>query len=162
VKLASVRPLARAGFTIVEVVVAMGLFLLGMSSILGLLAFGAALTRTAALKNDGSAAVEAIAAELEASLFPLVKEPDGSTEVGEPREIVDRPLTGHPGVVYSATAKPLSSASSVGGSPLEYRVDVEISWQTGGQKKTRSFSTLLLREVPFGERLRKQFVEAQE
>lgn len=152
---------ARAsGFTIIEVVVAMGLFLIGMSSILGLLAFGAALTRTAALKNDGSAAVEAVMAELEETLFPLEKDTDGTSRAGEPKEIVDRPLLSHPGVVYSAKARPCPTPTK-GATPSEYRVDVQIAWQIGGQKKTKSFSTLLLREVPFGERLRQQFVESQ-
>ena len=46
--------------------------------------------------------------------------------------------------------------------PLEYRVDVEMSWTTKGSKRKRSFSTLLLRQVPFGTRLRRRFVQGIE
>jgi hypothetical protein len=37
-------------------------------------------------------------------------------------------------------------------------VDVVVAWTSGGVRRTRAFSALLLREVPFGERLRRQFV----
>ena len=91
----------RSGFTIVEVVVAMGIFLIGMSSLLGLLAFGATLTRHAALRSDAAAAVEAVVADLEERLFPI----DEDGEVGDPLPIRDRALPDHPGVVYSATTR---------------------------------------------------------
>jgi hypothetical protein len=43
--------------------------------------------------------------------------------------------------------------------PLEYRVDVELSWKSGGVQREKRFTTILLREVPFGERLRRRFVD---
>ncbi|MEL6712922.1 MAG: hypothetical protein AAFP86_04070, partial [Planctomycetota bacterium] len=67
---------ASAGFTLIEVVLAGALFVLGVSMILGVFNFGSALTRTAELRSVGSAAVDAIARDLEENLFPLL--PDGS------------------------------------------------------------------------------------
>lgn len=137
------------GFTILEVVLAMGILAIGTTVVLSLLTFGAVLSKSAALATASAAAIDAVVADLEESLFPI--EEDGS--VGEPRAIVDRPVSGAPGVVYSASAEPNPDR------PLEYRVDVELAWRSAGVRRAHSFQTLLLREVPFGERMRRRFVE---
>ncbi|HUR26611.1 MAG TPA: hypothetical protein VM509_00375 [Planctomycetota bacterium] len=157
------RPLqrsTRAGFTIVEVVIAMGLFLLGMSCVLGLLSFGAALTRTASLRNESASAIEAVVADLEEHLFPLVKQGDSVT-VGPPAEIVDRPVPGRPDVTYSAKATPDPAQKDYPGGALEYRVDVTMGWKSAGESQQKKFTTLCVREIPFSERLRRQFVETK-
>ena len=143
------RRSARSGFTLIEILAALGILLFGMTAVIGLLTFGAALTRTAELRTTSAAAVGAVVADLEERLFPLGE--DG--EAGEPEPIEGRELEGAGGVVYSAraTANP--------DRPLEYRVDVELSWRSGGVRREKRFTTLLIREVPFGERLRRRFVE---
>lgn len=138
----------QGGFTIIEVLVAMGILLFGMTTILALLTFGAALSRTAHLRTAGAALAEAVVLDLEETLFPLV---DG--EAGEPRPIRERALPGLDEIVYSAT--PTQNPRN----PLEYRVDVEMTWKSAGVKREKRFTTLLLREIPFGERLRRRFVE---
>jgi prepilin-type N-terminal cleavage/methylation domain-containing protein len=142
------RSRARSGFTIIEVLLAMAILLFGMTAVLGLLMFGAAVSRTALVRTTSASAVEATVADLEETLFPMV---DG--EAGPPIAIVDRALPGSPDVVYSATARESPDH------PLEYRVDIEMSWKSAGVQREKRFSTLLLREIPFGERLRKRFVE---
>jgi len=144
------------GFTIVEVVLAMFILLIGMTSILGLLSFGAAMTRTAQLRTGASLAIDAVAADLEENLFPL-QLVNGREVAGPPLAIVDRPVPGHAGLVYSAISTPHPEDEH--DPPLEYRVDVELSWASSGRKRTRTFTTILLREVPFGARLRQRFVE---
>jgi prepilin-type N-terminal cleavage/methylation domain-containing protein len=139
---------SRGGFTIIEVLVAMAILLFGMTAVLGLLTFGAAMSRTALLRATSAAASEAVVADLEETLFPLV-----GGEAGPPVEIKDRALPGNSDVIYSATAHENPANA------LEYRVDVDMSWQSAGVKRERRFSTILLREIPFGERMRKQFVE---
>jgi len=148
----------RAGFTIVEVVLAMFILLLGMTTILGLLSFGAAMTKNAALRTNASNSVQAVMADLEEGLFPLVLV-DGVEVAGEPLDIDRRPVPGHPALVYSAHATPNPEGPRTDAGPLEYRVDVEISWASQGSRQARRFTTLMLREVPFGERLRQRFVE---
>ena len=143
---------ARGGFTIVEVVIAMGIFLIGMSSLLGLLAFGATLTRHAALRGDAAAAIEAVVADLEEGLFPI--EEDGT--IGDPLPIRDRALPAHPGMIYSATTRTNPEDER------EVLVEVHMAWLGQGVRHTKTFTTLLLREVPFGERLRRQFVAPPE
>ena len=142
---------ARAGFTIVEVILAMFILLVGMTSILGLLSFGASLTRTAHLRTNAAAAVESVMADLEETFFPIV-----NGEAGEPKKIERRDLHGVADVVYSAT--PVQNPDR----PNEYRVDIEMTWKSSGVELEKNFSTILLREVPFGERLRRRFVEGDE
>ncbi|TDJ72429.1 MAG: hypothetical protein E2O39_06720 [Planctomycetota bacterium] len=138
-----------AGFTILEVVLAMGILVIGMTVLISLLTFGAALSRTAAMRTAASAAIESVLADLEESMFPLGE--DG--EAGEPLPIVDREVPAAPAVLYSATAEPNPDR------PLEYRVDVDMKWKSSGVQRTRRFTTIMLREIPFGERMRRQFVE---
>lgn len=139
----------RSGFTLVEVLIALAILLFGMSAVLGLLTFGAALSRSAHLRTVGASAAEAVVADLEETLFPL----DAQGEAGEPRPIRDRAVPGYPELVYSARATPNP------GNALEYKVEVALRWTSGGVEREKSFTTLLLREVPFGERLRRRFVE---
>ena len=145
----------RAGFTLVEVVLAMFVLLIGMTSILGLLSFGAALARTAALRAGAANSIEAVLADLEETLFPLEVDADGVERAGEPLPIEGRAMPGYPGLVYSARATPNPE------NELEYRVDVEVTWALSGTTRRREFTTVLLREVPFGERLRARFVEGK-
>jgi type II secretory pathway component PulJ len=151
----------RGGFTIIEVVLAMMILLIGMSSILGLLSFGATMTRTAELRTRAANAAGAVVTDLEETLFPLVVV-DGLEVPGEPEVIERRPVPGHPGLVYSAQATPNPRTNALLRHHLEYRVDMEIFWSTGGQQRSKRFTTLLLREVPFGERLRRKFIERVE
>jgi hypothetical protein len=147
----------REGFTVLEVVLAMFVLLIGMTSLLGLFSFGASLARTAELRAGSARAIDSICADLEESLFPWV-EVDGSEVAGEPVAIEGRPVPGHPGLTYSARATPDPEELARRGGPLEYRVDVEIAWTTRGSRRAKSFTTLLLREVPFGQRMRQRFV----
>ena len=148
----SIRTRARPsleGFTILEVVLAMGILVLGMTVVLSLLTFGAALSRTAALRTSAAVAIDAVVADLEESLFPI----DASGEVGEPVAITQREVPSAPGVVYSVVATPNPAR------PVEYRVDIDLSWKSSGVQRSRRFTTILLREIPFGERMRREFVE---
>jgi hypothetical protein len=146
------------GFTLLEVLLAMGVMLLGVSMLLGLLTFGAALSRAAALRGKASTTVEAVVQDLEENLFTLLE--DGTA--GAPRPIEERPVPGATGVVYSARAEPItaSEAVAVGNDVLhrEYLVDIDVRWTTGGVQRNTTWRTVLLREVPFGERMRRRFL----
>ena len=139
---------ARGGFTLVEILVALGILLFGMAAVLGLLTFGAAMSRTALLRTSAASAAEAVASDLEETLFPMIE-----GEAGAPVDVVDRAISGQSEIVYSARAVENPDR------PLEYRVDVEMSWSSAGVRREKRFRTLLVREIPFGERLRRRFVE---
>jgi uncharacterized protein (TIGR02598 family) len=165
VKLARATSAARAAaaFTLVEIVVAMAILLIGMSAILGLLTFGAALARNAQLRTAASSSIDAVVADLEESFFPLVQdEATGEWVAGEPAPIEGRPVPGHPGLTYSARPKPEPAPANARDGAQRYLVQVEVRWQTSGQARTKAFEVLLLREVPFGARLRRQFLRAAE
>jgi len=142
-------PRARAGFTLIEVLVALGILLFGMTAVLGLFTFGAALSRSAHLRTVGSSATDAVVADLSETLFPF----DAQGEAGEPRPIADRPVPGYPELVYSAKATQNPEQ------PLEYKVEIRLRWASAGVEREKQFTTILLREIPFGERLRRRFVE---
>ena len=145
-------PSRRGGFTLLEVMLAMGILVMGMSVLLSLLTFGAAVTRSAALRTRSTVVIESVMADLKESLFPL--EPDGT--VGDPPALLQgRRVPGVVGALYSAKIRPNPD------DPYEFRVDVEVSWESEGVRRTKTFQTLLLREVPFGERMRRQFIAAR-
>ena len=152
-----IRRGSKAGFTMVEVLVALAILVFGMTAVLGLLTFGAALSRTALLRTTAAAASHAVVADLEETMFPPAKVKDPSTialdpgesEAGPPVDVVDRPLPGMPDVVYSARATQNPDR------PEEYRIDVEMTWRAAGVRRAATFTTLLVREIPFGERLRR-------
>lgn len=147
---------SRGGFTLIEVLLAAGLLVAGMSMILGVFNFGSAMSRTAELRSLASGTIEAIMHDLEESLF-LIND-DGT--VGEPRVILERPVPGRTGVVYSVTTtgNPNSvDPEEVGlgaGLPKEYVVEINVQWQSSGVKKNETWTTLMLREQPFGARMR--------
>ena len=138
----------RGGFTIVEVVLAMGILVMGATAIIAFLTYGAATTRHAQLRTLSAAATEAVIADLDRHLFPFE---DG--KLGDPLEIEKRPVPDAPGVVYSAQAV-------VNPDDLrEYRVDVSLTWESAGVQRSKKFQLLMLREISFGDRLRREFVE---
>ena len=140
----------RAGFTIVEVLLAMFILLIGSVGIIAFLTFGGSTARHAQLRTQAALAVEAVEADIERNIFPFE---DG--ELGEPVGWEGREVPGVPGVVYSATAVPNPDL------PREYRVDIKMTWQSAGVKRGKSWSTLRIKELPFGERLRREFIEKE-
>jgi hypothetical protein len=147
----------RGGFTIVEVLVALGILLFGMTAVIGMLTFGSALSRTALLRTSAAASAQAVVADLEETLFPLVETGSpADADAGPPVEIVDRALPGMPEVTYPARARANPKR------PLESRVDVEMTWTAGGMLRAMDFTTILVREIPFGERLRRRFVAGEQ
>ncbi|MFT5690018.1 MAG: prepilin-type N-terminal cleavage/methylation domain-containing protein [Planctomycetota bacterium] len=150
-----------AGFTLIEVILAMFLLLVGATTLLGMLSFGAGTARTANLRSDATAALPAVLMDLEETLFPLVVDEEGFDSAGIPiPERNDLEVPGYPDLSYGYRATPLSEPDAV--RDLEYLIDVVISWREGGNRRSIDYQTILLREVPLGERLRQRFVERVE
>jgi prepilin-type N-terminal cleavage/methylation domain-containing protein len=141
----------RQGFTIVEVVMAMAILLLGSTAILAFLTFGSATARHAQLRAQAATALEAVVADIDRNLFPYEE-----GELGEPLDLANRPVPGVPGVLYSARAVPNPDL------PTEYRVDVDLRWESAGVQRSKSWSMLKIKELPFGERLRREFIETDD
>jgi len=138
------RPRPQAGFTLVEILIAMGILVLGVGSILGLLSFGAALQRTAESRNDVALAAAAVIADLRDGAFPI--ETDGS--VGAPSSAVfEREVPGHPRLKAHVEMRENPSLRG------EYAVEIAIGWQERGKQRAEIFRTILQREVPFSRRV---------
>lgn len=143
-----------SGFTLLEVILSASLLAAGMSMILGVFNFGAAVVRNAELRSLSASSVEALISDLEENLFEL--RADGS--VGEPALIVDRPVPGRPGVRYTVDATPNTAMLDAQGLSREYVVEISVSWSAAGVRRAARWSTIMLREVPFGARMRRRFI----
>lgn len=142
-------PARRAGFTLIEVMVAMAILVVGMTTILGLLSFGLALHRTSSERADASRAAEAVVAQLRRELFTPKSLKDGLAPANPPEIVAERPVPGDEGLFY--TAKLHENPKLAG----EYFAEIEISWKEKGRRRFQSFRTILLQEIPFAERLKR-------
>lgn len=131
------------GFTLIEMLVAMGILVVGVTTILGLLTFGAALQRTAERQSEAALAAEQVVDDLRNLAFPV--NPDGTP--GEPSTQMEFPVQGHPRLTASVDLK--RNPALVG----EYFATILIQWRERGQLKGEEFRTILQRETPFGARL---------
>jgi prepilin-type N-terminal cleavage/methylation domain-containing protein len=140
----SARRSERSGFTLIEMIVAMGILVVGVSSILGLLTFGAALQRTAESRNDVALAAASVIADLRDTAFPLGE--DGT--VGAPASTTfQRDVPGHPRLTAYVDLKENPDR------PGEYFAMVRLAWKERGKQRAEVFRTILEREVPFARRV---------
>ena len=131
------------GFTLLEMLVAMGVLTTGLASVLALFSFGAALLKTARERERGALAVEAVRADLAENLWRLRE--DGTVE--DPSPVQDRPVPNQPGLRYSAVLRESPDL------PGEYGAEIEIVFRDKGRARREVYRTILLREVPFERRL---------
>jgi prepilin-type N-terminal cleavage/methylation domain-containing protein len=143
----------QAGFTLIEVLLAVGILALGMTSVLGLFTFGAALTQAAALRTESANVIESVTADLELRLFPAGE--DGMP--GEPVDLTDQPVPGIERARYNVTALAVEGGPlAEDGGPLEYEVRIEVAFETRGVRRSRTYETRLLRQRSFAQRMRER------
>ncbi len=134
-----------AGFTLVEVMTAMGILVAGMSTILGLLSFGLSLHRSSGERGKASLAAESVIAEIRQNAFL----PEKGKEAKAPETIREREIPAYPGLSYSATFR--ENPQLLG----EYLVEVQISWKEKGKTRSTVFRTVMLQEIPYEQRLKR-------
>lgn len=146
----------RAGFTLIEIVLAAGLLAIGLSALIGLFSFGANLVTGARLQTQAAQALESLVADLPGRLFPL--SPEG--QVGPPQVLKDQPVPGYPRLRFDALPSPTPvSASDYPGPPL-WSVEVTVAWKSRGQGRGLSARILLPQSLPLAERLRRAVTQA--
>jgi type II secretory pathway pseudopilin PulG len=146
----------RAGFTLIEIVLAAGLLAIGLSALIGLFSFGANLVTGARLQTQAAQALESLVADLPGQLFPL--SPEG--QVGPPLVLKDQPVPGYPRLRFDALPSPTPvSASDYPGPPL-WSVEVTVAWKSRGQGRGLSARILLPQSLPLAERLRRAVTQA--
>ncbi len=145
-----------AGFTLIEVMLAMGILALGMTAVLGLFTFGAALTQASVLRTQSATAIETITHELPGRLFPADETGLPAVPAGDGRiALEDQSIPGLPALRYRALAVPVQGGPlAEDGGPLEYDVEVEVFFHQQGVRRARTFHTRLLRERSFAQRMR--------
>lgn len=87
----------RSGFTIVEVLMAMGLFLFGITALLGSFQIGGSLENSARTHAELAPAIEPLVAEIRENIWLL----DGAGQPSELRIYFDEPVPGVPGFKYA-------------------------------------------------------------
>lgn len=132
------------GFTLIEILAAMGILVVGVGSVLALLTFGAALQRTAEARNDVALAAAQVIAELREQSFPIASGGGAGAPDAGP---IERDVPGHPRLRARVELKENPAL------PGEYAASVSIGWQERGKRRWETFRTILQREVPFTRRV---------
>ncbi len=153
--LSNTRLTSRAAFTLLEVVLALGLLAVGATALLSLFSYGALMSAGARTRVEAATALEIAVARVEDGLFPLL--PDGG--IGPPRAVSDQPLEGFPGMTWSVEAEPGPVERVAPGRiapPALFKARVTVRWRTDGRGQVLSKTLLLPQTVTFGRRLRQR------
>jgi type II secretory pathway pseudopilin PulG len=114
------------GFTLVEVLVALGIFVVVVSGIVGLMLVATASHKRAVDNTRAALVADTVLAELESAIH------SGHTLA----PIAKRAHPDHPGVSYAVEIHWIDGASA--------QVGIIVSWQREGQQREQRFATVLL------------------
>ncbi len=148
------RTRGRRGLSLIEVVLALAILAVGLTSVLALFSFGAGVASNANLQAEAASSLDFIVADLEERLFLQ----DEQGRWLEPRRIENAPVPGNERLAYSATPVRDPRGEVGVGRPVLYRVDIQITWRSQGVDRAVDARVLLPQSIPFGERLRRRFV----
>ncbi len=132
------RRQGRGGFTLLEVLISLMVFVIGISAILPLFAVASASHKRAMDQSHVSLIAPRIAAWIQQGLYgPTPKDLKGQTweEYGQT-------------YVYDATFTPLSlggQGTAIGG--VAYLMRVEVRWKEPPEQRVESFETVVLRKL---------------
>ena len=126
---------SRSGFTLVEILVALGIFVVGMGSIVGLLMAATWSHRQAQIETDVTLLVDSLVSEIESSPRFVIKQPLANIQKRESRQ--------YPGFSYNVRFEALDSVG------FEVLSLIEVEWTERGEKRSRVFRTILLRKFPY-------------
>jgi prepilin-type N-terminal cleavage/methylation domain-containing protein len=131
-----------AGFTLIEVMMAMGLFMFGISALLGMFQFGGGLESAARAHAELAPAIQPLVQKIKAEAWLL----DGSGIASDLKSYFDQPVPGAPDFLYALDVQDSSESQNLRLARLDfYRQDPE--------RIEASVSFLLIRRVPLSRRL---------
>ncbi len=137
------RTQARAsGFTLIEVLLAMGLFLLGITALLGMFQFGGGMEHAARTHAELAPAIEPLVARLKKDAWLL----DASGNANELRNYFDQPVPGAPAFLYALEVE------AVGDNPFLRKANLHF-YRKDPERIEARVSFLLPRQVPVDRRL---------
>ena len=120
----------RDGFSLLEILVAIIIFTIGLTSLLPLFTAGATSQKRSVDQTMISITAEQAVAEIQANLTTTT-----------PRDIKDAKITDYPNYSYDATFQPLNKEATA------FTVDITIKWPEKGKTRSEPFSTVLLRKL---------------
>jgi len=125
------RDRGQSGFTLIEILVAIGILALGITAVLFLFAMGARSHRRATLRTQAALLAEAVVNRLQAE-FPQAAEPEDISNASDPD---------YPGFTYDVHFGPLPENSQY------YKVTVVVRWGEPGlpgtERDSETFATVL-------------------
>lgn len=143
----------RAGFTLMEMLVAFALLLIGLTTIIGLMSAGTAAHHNASARDRAAQALAAARLSVEEDLFTVDAAGSVSTR---PRVVLDNRIT-VPGFSRPLTVRVLVPGTDQPGwresetVPGEFIGEVEVSWQERGRVRSLTFPWIAVREIPYME-----------
>ncbi len=137
------RPARSEGFTLVEVLAAILVLSIGVTSLLAVMGTGLTTHRESDLRVQASDAVRLVEADLLSRLFA------GEQTGADPRDLENVPLTGRPGMRYSVKFRKNPALTD------EFLAEIEITWMEAGETRGESFARLIHRAEPFSRRIQK-------
>jgi pilin/secretion family protein with methylation motif len=133
---------SRYGFTLIEVMLAMGLFMFGISALLGMFQFGGGMESAARTHSELAPAIQPLVRQIQAEAWML----DSSGVANELRVYFDQPVPGAPEFLYALDVQDAAESPNLRLARLTfYRKDFE--------RVEASVSFLLTRRIPLARRL---------
>lgn len=126
----------RQGFTLTEVLIAMGILAIGAVAALSLFAAGAATQKRAIDRAKSAFLAEQVIAQVDAQLA-------GDVDLGT-LAVEGASLEDHPGYTYDVALMDLDAES---GWSLEILVEVTVRWKRKGKGREATYQTILLRSL---------------
>lgn len=133
------------GFTLVEILLAMSLFLIGITALMGLFHFGGDMESTARAHGNLASAIETVVAEVRARAWSL----DSTGQIIGIQSMSEQPVPGAPDYRYDL------SVEAAGDDPDLRRATLRF-YLTTPDRPSADVSFLLRRSVPLERRLEVQ------
>ncbi|MHC4662978.1 MAG: type IV pilus modification PilV family protein [Planctomycetota bacterium] len=125
------------GFTLIEILVALGVLAIGVTSVFALLATGGATHRKAVSQTAAAFISESVFSELR-ERFDVTIEDAIDLEVADG----EGKVSGYPGFTYRLELRPLDTVGD------EYLAICTVKWKKAGAPVTMSFVTVVSRRLP--------------
>lgn len=137
---------SEAGFTLAEMLIAMGILAFGMTSLIGFLTVGVDTRRTTEMRHRAMFAVDAVAAAIERG--PLAAPLDDDGEWPELQPARWDAVPGHPDLRAKAEFTPDPD------DPVVVLVKISVGWLEGGVANYEDFQRIMRRRQPLARRAR--------
>jgi len=137
------NPKSKRGFTLIEIVVALGVLAIGVTSVFALLATGGATHRKATSQSAAALISDSVFAHLR-ERFDIYTELDYLKKApGEGK------LSGYPGFTYELKLVPLDAEEEDGN---EFLAVCTVSWKKAGVPVSVAFTTVVIRRLSAASR----------